>query len=176
MRREHFLRLLSRRSENFPARRPLSYRVSTFHFSILPWIDRIRHSGRRRREAPHMVMARRGEDLAHRFVEREMGWRVVARNYRHPLRKLEIDMVAVDGDTLVIAEVKTRASAAVSHPLRTVDREKAAHVGRGARAWIGRAAAMAMPLRFDVITVIIGETECVEYHRDVYALLDRHPV
>lgn len=123
-----------------------------------------------------MVLARRGEDLAHRYVERELGWRVVARNYRHPMRKLEIDMVAVDGDTVVIAEVKTRASEDVSHPLRAVDSQKIWHIGRGARAWIARAKMLDMAVRFDVLTVIIGATERVEYHRDVDALGERAPV
>lgn len=123
-----------------------------------------------------MVLARRGEDLAHRFVERELGWRVVARNYRHPMRKLEIDMVAVDGETLVIAEVKTRASGEVSDPLRAVDREKIWHIGQGARAWIARAEMMEMAVRFDVLTVIIGATEKVEYHRDVHAMGGRRPI
>lgn len=122
-----------------------------------------------------MVLARRGEDLAHRFVEGQLGWRVVARNYRHPMRKLEIDMVAVDGATLVVAEVKTRASDEVNHPLRAVDQQKVWHIGRGARAWILRAETMEMAVRFDVLTVIIGETEKVEYHRDVYALAGRTP-
>lgn len=123
-----------------------------------------------------MVLARRGEDLAHRFVEREMGWRVVSRNYRHPMRKLEIDMVAVDGNTLVVAEVKTRASDDVSHPLRAVDPDKAWHIGQAARAWIKRAEMLAMPVRFDVVTVLIGDTERVEYHRDVYTIAGRLPV
>ena len=105
-----------------------------------------------------------------------MGWRVVARNYRHPMRKLEIDMVAVDGETLVIAEVKTRASEDVSHPLRAIDSQKVWHIGRGARAWIARAEMLKMTVRFDVLTIIIGTTERVEYHRDVYALGVRAPI
>lgn len=120
-----------------------------------------------------MVLARRGEDLAHRFAEREMGWRVVARNYRHPMRKLEIDMVAIDGDTLVVAEVKTRSSDEVSHPLRAVDQEKAWHVGKAAQGWIAKASMLHMSVRFDVLTVIVGETERVEYHRDVFAIGER---
>ena len=102
-----------------------------------------------------------------------MGWRVVARNYRHPVRKLEIDMVAIDGDTLVVAEVKTRSSDEVSHPLRAVDREKAWHVGKAAQGWIAKAAMLQMPVRFDVLTVIVGATETVEYHRDVFAIGER---
>ena len=142
----------------------------------MPLLDLMRHAGRQRREAPHLVLARRGEDLAHRFAEQEMGWRIVARNYRHPIRKLEIDMVAVEGETLVIAEVKTRSSDEVSHPLRAVDSEKARHIGQAAQAWIKRAEVLEMAVRFDVLTVIIGETETVEYHRDVYRIGGRLPV
>ena len=123
-----------------------------------------------------MILARRGEDLAHRFVERELGWQVIARNYRHPMRRLEIDMVALDGGTLVVAEVKSRSSEEVSHPLRAVDRQKVWHISRAARAWIARAEMLEMSVRFDVITVIAGETERVEYHRDVFALAARTPV
>ena len=72
--------------------------------------------------------------------------------------------------------MKTRSSDDISHPLRAVDREKAWHVGQGARAWIARAETLEMAVRFDVLTVIIGETERVEYHRDVYALAERTPI
>lgn len=64
------------------------------------------------------------------FAEQEIGWRVVARNYRDPIRRLEIDMLAIDGETLVIAEVKTRSSDDISHPLCAVDELKASHVGQ----------------------------------------------
>jgi len=144
-------------------------------YSLYPLIDRIRHAGRQRREAPHMVMARRGEDLAHRFLEREMGWMVVARNYRHPVRKLEIDIVALDRGTVVIVEVKTRAAGEISDPLRAVDSEKARHVSAAAREWVRRAESDKLAIRFDVVTVVVGETERVEYHRDVYALNGRKP-
>jgi putative endonuclease len=137
---------------------------------LLSAIDRARDAGRRwRRQPEHLILARRGEDLAHRFAERELGWRVVARNFRHPARKVEVDMVGVEGgDTLVIAEVKTRSSGEISHPLRAVGREKERNIGRGAVDWVRRAEALHMSVRFDVITVIVGEPVLIEHHRDVF--------
>jgi len=116
-----------------------------------------------------MILARRGEDLAHRFAERELGWRVVARNFRHPARRVEIDIVAVEeGNTLVVAEVKTRSSAEISHPLRAVGYEKERNIGRGSIDWVRRAEALKMSVRFDVITVVVGDGVTIKHHRDVF--------
>ena len=52
------------------------------------------------------LLGRRGEELAADYLESQ-GMRIVDRNWRCP--EGEIDIVALDGDALVIAEVKTRA-------------------------------------------------------------------
>ena len=49
----------------------------------------------------------RGEDAACTFL-RKQGCQILARNWRRPCG--EIDIVALEGKTLVFAEVKTRAS------------------------------------------------------------------
>ena len=51
------------------------------------------------------MLGRSGEELAAGFIEAQ-GMRIVDRNWRCP--EGEIDIVALDGDALVIAEVKTR--------------------------------------------------------------------
>jgi putative endonuclease len=139
-------------------------------------LDALRHRGRQFRLAPHVVLARRGEDLAHRFAQETLGWRVIGRNYRHPVRRLEIDMVAVAGDTLIVTEVKTRSADEQSHPLRAVDDDKIRHIGAGARAWVRKAQALGMSIRFDVITVVIpaqGLLPKIEHHPDVSHLVQR---
>jgi len=50
------------------------------------------------------TLGRLGEQLAAEHFER-LGWEIVARNHRTRLG--EIDLIAVDGETLVFAEVKT---------------------------------------------------------------------
>jgi putative endonuclease len=49
-------------------------------------------------------IGRQGEDRAACFLE-EQGMKLLARNFRS--RRGEIDLIALDGDTLVFAEVKT---------------------------------------------------------------------
>ncbi len=71
----------------------------------------------------------RGEKLAAEFIERE-GFRIVMANFKVPIGRNskgvsvtgEIDLVALDGDTLCFIEVKTRRSADFAGPLSAVDR------------------------------------------------------
>ncbi|HSN36628.1 MAG TPA: YraN family protein [Arthrobacter sp.] len=97
------------------------------------------------------VLGRRGEELAAGYLE-ALGMRIVDRNWRCP--KGEIDIVALDGDTLVIAEVKTRTSLAYGHPFEAVGEDKLARLHRLGSAWC-RDHELRMPLRrIDVIAVL----------------------
>ena len=62
-------------------------------------------------------LGKRGEALAALYLE-DAGLRVIDRNWRCSLG--EIDLVAVDGATLVVVEVKTRSSEAYGHPLEAI--------------------------------------------------------
>ena len=66
----------------------------------------------------------RGEDLAHRFLQK-LGYMVVARNWRAEDGSGELDLVAWDGASLVVVEVKTRASTEFGLPEEAVDAAKA---------------------------------------------------
>jgi putative endonuclease len=103
------------------------------------------------------VLGRRGEELAAGYLE-SLGMRVVDRNWR--CAEGEIDIVALDGDALVIAEVKTRRSLAYGHPFEAVGADKLARLHRLASAWC-RDHGLRMPLRrVDVIAVLddgVGE-------------------
>ncbi|MGY2746106.1 YraN family protein [Arthrobacter sp. UYCu723] len=97
------------------------------------------------------VLGRRGEELAAEYLEAQ-GMRVVDRNWRCP--EGEIDIVALDGDALVIAEVKTRKSLDYGHPFEAVGVDKLARLHRLASAWC-RDHELRMPLRrVDVIAVL----------------------
>ena len=61
---------------------------------------------------------RLGEDLAALYLE-ERGCRVLQRNYRR--EGCEIDLVAMEEDTLVFAEVKARSSRAWGYGREAVD-------------------------------------------------------
>ena len=59
------------------------------------------------------TLGRYGEDVAARHLA-EQGYQVLCRNWRCDLG--EIDIVARDGDCLVVCEVKTRRSTACGLP------------------------------------------------------------
>src|ERR687886_2157622 len=81
--------------------------------------DRIRDRGRTKAWDAARALGRRGEDIAHRHLQRE-GMTVVARNYRTATGSGEIDLVAWDGEMLVFVEVKARATVEFGPPDRAV--------------------------------------------------------
>jgi putative endonuclease len=107
-----------------------------------------------------------GEDLAARhFVG--AGFTVLARNWRCPVG--EIDIVARDGDVLVIAEVKTRRSTAFGSPAEAITRHKAGKLRELALMWLAEHPNGGRGVRFDVVSVVLPKygSAQLEHLRDV---------
>jgi len=116
--------------------------------------DWLRHLARQRRWNPAHALGRRGEDLAHRFLRRQ-GYTIVARNYRLAAGDGEADLIAWEGDTLVIVEVKSRHSADYGPPERAVGDDKRAHLRRVARAYARKSDTPWERVRCDLVTVVL---------------------
>jgi putative endonuclease len=129
--------------------------------------DHARHCARVRFWAPAHAAGRRGEDLAHRFLER-MGFSVVARNYRAHGRSGEIDIIAWDGDTLVFAEVKSLASDEFSAPDRAIGLEKQRSIFETAAAYRRRAGVDWDRVRFDTLNVLLTDPVQITLRRDAF--------
>ncbi|WP_405998225.1 YraN family protein [Streptomyces sp. NBC_00829] len=82
------------------------------------------------------ALGRYGEDLAARLLT-GAGMTVLARNWRCG-RAGEIDIVARDGDTVVVCEVKTRRAGLFEHPMAAVTPRKAERLRRLAECWLDR--------------------------------------
>jgi putative endonuclease len=78
------------------------------------------------------TLGRRGEQLAAEHFER-LGWTILARN--HHTRFGELDIVALDGDTLVFAEVKT-CRLGKGRPWDNLHERKRSQVRRMASVWL----------------------------------------
>src|SRR4051812_16204412 len=63
--------------------------------------------GRADERAPHLALGARGEESAY-FHLRKLGYIIVARDWRHPRRRGEIDLIGWHEDVLCFVEVKTR--------------------------------------------------------------------
>jgi putative endonuclease len=96
-----------------------------------------------------------GERLAVRRLEAD-GLRILQTNWR--CREGEIDIVAADGDVLVVCEVKTRSSREFGDPAEAVVGIKAARLRRLALRWLQENGSGWADIRFDVVTVLRGRS------------------
>ena len=128
--------------------------------------DSLRQQKQRRTLSHDAALGRRGEDLAHRYLQRA-GFQVVARNYR-PGPDSEIDLVARDGNITVFIEVKSRATAEFGDPGRAIDGEKQKHIVRAAHSWATRAGTGWDRVRFDVISIVFTEPPSIRHDRDAF--------
>ncbi len=134
-------------------------------------LDRLRHARRRRTWDHDLAAGRRGEDLAHRFLRRQ-GYTIVARNYRLSSGDAEADLIAREGEDLVIVEVKTRASADFGPPERAVNPEKQRHLIRVAREYARKTDTPWERVRFDVVSIVLdnplGDTPAITLLRSAF--------
>lgn len=96
-------------------------------------------------------LGRYGEQMAERYLT-ESGLVVIDRNWR--CEHGEVDLVAGDGDCLVICEVKTRSSTTYGAPVEAVTREKSQRLRRLAAAWLAAHTLAPGAVRVDVIGVL----------------------
>ncbi len=103
-----------------------------------------------RRLFPKRTLGQRGEIEAARYLKRR-GYKILARGRR--LAPGELDLVALDGRSIVFVEVKTRTSADVGHPAEAVDAVKQRKLTRLAVTFMKRHGLLEFPARFDVVAI-----------------------
>lgn len=97
-----------------------------------------------------------GEDVAARHLV-ESGLVILERNWR--CRSGEIDIVARDGQTLVICEVKTRSSERFGTPVSGVTPVKLRRLRRLSAAWLAEHDVRPAEVRLDVIGITRGDDD-----------------
>ena len=131
--------------------------------------DLLRHHARRRHLTEDHALGRRGEDIAHRFLQRA-GIVVVDRNYRMASGAGEVDLVGWEDDRLVFVEVKARKTDEYGAPDRAIGLEKQRSLVRAAREYARHAEVPLERVRFDVVTVVFSTPPAVSHFRDVLSL------
>ena len=96
-------------------------------------------------------VGRRGEEDTY-FHLRKLGYTMVARNFRSPRSRGEIDLIGWDHDVLCFIEVKTRTSRDVKPPEAAVDRHKRREIAEVAREYLRRLPPSCQ-WRFDIVSV-----------------------
>jgi len=110
-----------------------------------------------------------GEEAAGRYLKR-LGYRILEQNYRTPVG--ELDIIAMDGDTLVFVEVKSRRTDSFGSPEEAVGPHKQRQMARAALMYMAAKKKSGLPCRFDVVGVTVsGDSEPVlELCRDAFEL------
>ncbi len=98
-----------------------------------------------------------GEQMAAMYLT-DKGYTILEHNYRRG--HLEIDLIALDGDELVIVEVKSRAYDNILQPEEAVDHKKRLNLIRLANEYV-KTHGRKENVRFDIISVVSndGSTE-----------------
>lgn len=93
-----------------------------------------------------------GERLAERYLAAQ-GMTLLRRRWR--CGEGEIDIIALDGECLVVCEVKTRRSLAAGTPLEAVTPAKLARLRRLAAAWLREEGGSYRDVRIDIVGVVV---------------------
>ena len=101
----------------------------------------------------HLQTGRRGEEEAY-FHLRRLGYVIVARNYRTPRHRSELDLIGWDGEVLCFIEVKTRSARGLYPAEAAVDFEKQRDLSKVARTFL-RKTHDDPPCRFDIVSVYL---------------------
>ena len=96
------------------------------------------------------ALGRRGEDLAAGHLE-ALGYKIVVRNHVNQLG--ELDLVALDNETVVVVEVKSR-SRAGRPPAEAVGLRKRRKLVQVASLFLKLKRWQDRPVRFDVVEVV----------------------
>lgn len=103
------------------------------------------------RKLQHLQNGVAAEQLAARYLESH-GLMIIARNQRYKVG--EIDVVCLDGRTVVIVEVRQRHSDEYGGALASVTHWKQRKIIRATQCFLQRAAEWShLPMRFDVVAV-----------------------
>jgi putative endonuclease len=104
--------------------------------------------------AAHLARGTQGEEEVYFYLRRQ-GYTIVARNWRSPRCRSELDLIGWEGDCLCFIEVKTRAEDTLVPAEVAVDQEKRDDLRRVAREYLRRVPGRP-DSRFDIVSVYYG--------------------
>jgi putative endonuclease len=131
---------------------------------VLDWLAE--HTLPAEKIAAHHRTGRRGEEAAY-FHLRKLGYTMVARNFRSPRCRGEIDLIGWEDDTLCFVEVKTRTTHDVKPGEAAVDRHKRRQVAAVAREYLRRLPPSCQ-WRFDVVSVYYQQSKASQPQIEIF--------
>lgn len=115
--------------------------------------------------AAHNELGKWGENIAVAFLE-EKGYKILERDWKSGHH--DLDIVAKDGHTLVIVEVKTRRNRLFGNPEEAIDYKKRMSLQSAINHYV-KSHRTGQDVRFDIISIIgtIGFQPEIDHIKDV---------
>lgn len=98
------------------------------------------------------TLGNKGEDLAAASLVKS-GCSIIERNFR--CKGGEVDIIAMDGRTIVFIEVKSRKTLSFGVPQAAVTPFKQRQISKAALTWLAKHHKTDSPARFDVIAILL---------------------
>ena len=103
----------------------------------------------------NISVGKQGEEIAAKYLKRH-GYEVIERNFRSK-RWGEIDIVAIENDTLVFVEVKARVGSKYGEPVEAVTPFKLRALERTGQYYKAEHPDLPDDLRIDVVAIVLGK-------------------
>ena len=110
--------------------------------------------------AKHNELGKKGEELA-KIMLIDKGYSIIETNWRYD--KDEIDIIAKDGNELVIIEVKTRSTDFFGYPEEAVNSKKEFFLIRATESYL-QEKDLDIDSRFDIVSIILNNKETKIHH------------
>ena len=108
-----------------------------------------------------------GEDLALNYLLKK-GYKLIERNW-HYSKAAEIDLIMLDGKTLVFVEVKTRTNLNYGHPFEAINPNKMKNIRLAAHAFLSENSKNLKIEKFRIDGVAIVKTPfTIEHLENIY--------
>lgn len=105
--------------------------------------------------ADHNILGKKGEVLALKMLN-DKGYKILETNWRH--KRDELDIIALDGNEIVIVEVKTRSTHFFGDPEESVDELKMQRMVNAAEEYIEQNS-LKNECRYDIVSIVINKKE-----------------
>ncbi len=111
------------------------------------------------------VTGQKGEILAQEYLKK-LGYEIVETNKRFS-RFCEIDIIAIDRNTLVFVEVKTRSSEFCGSPLEAITKSKYENIKTGVFSYLQVTKTKYKNFRIDAISVILNPEIKIDHLKNI---------
>ncbi len=111
-------------------------------------------------------LGERGEDYASIFLKNS-GYKIMKKNFRY--KTGELDIIALEGETIVFVEVKTRSGSQFGEPEESIDNWKVNKIKKTAAYYLLINDFENIETRFDVISLrLLGDSMTINHIKDAF--------